>query len=153
LRHALSLLTFLACFFLFDCALFTKHHILEIKPGFTRQQLAFIYDATDAWNVYANRPIEVVTEEGETVQHVSLVDDLRASDGHPVDGFFYLGSVYIRSGLDDGRFRYVIRHEFGHLLGLGHHGGHGVMVSPGDNNPTITEEDLIECRNVGACDD
>lgn len=149
----IALVALLPLLLVTDCAFFSHEHLIAIGDGFDDTETAMIHEAADAWNQYADRPIRIVDRD-EVTQRVQKVERLEKS-GRSLDGLYSGGSgyVYLRSGMPYIRFRFVIRHEFGHMLGLPHHAvnGMGVMSNPGGTDPTLTDADIWLCRDYDAC--
>lgn len=57
--------------------------------------------------------------------------------------------IQIDPATPDGEYKFVVLHEMGHSIGLGHT-SKGIM-SPGSGATEFSFEDIAECRRVHAC--
>lgn len=129
--------------------------VFAIDAGFTAEEQTEILEAAADWNAVSEHPIALDTH---AAWHVSPATSKAWTGIHePSKERIELVSIAklndaCFNGDGKGAFRTVVRHEFGHALGLQHIAGEGTMA-PGHEcaQHELSADDMVECRRVGAC--
>lgn len=132
-------------FSLIACTSVSMSISFSIDPAFTPSEQEEIKRAAGAWNTIAK---DHITFDGAS-WHIVKRDP---GPGRP-NGLCQSGQrlVLIRPEPYGATTYAVAIHEFGHVLGLGHVAA-GVM-NPVNASTQFTDQDLTECRRVGACEE
>ena len=129
-----------------------------IDPLFNACEREEILRAGVAWNLHAVKPFRFFLEDqkgpriAEDSWLILPVNSVEIPSGGAITNKDrHLIRVSLGTHVDA---LYVVSlHELGHVMGL-EHVRHGAMQENGDRPfpSTLTDEDLAECRRVGACE-
>jgi hypothetical protein len=123
----------------------TKGMSIVYHPSFPVEKLAILQEAAATLQGYINLPVHVVTEVVPDTVEVGLAFDPACS----CLGFVKL--TWTSGVIQAGTLRFLspeavtpmaVLHELGHLAGLMHHGGAGLMNPSGSQNAAFTRGEL-----------
>lgn len=114
-----------------------------VDDVFTAGQQDEIQRAADAWNAFTVRPVRL-TDDGDWLILPALVPGGWLGYSQPRRRLIRVSPM-----TPDDQIYAVALHELGHALGL-RHVSQGVM-DPTRQTVDFSEQDMAECRRVGAC--
>ena len=110
-----------------------------------------VLEAADKWNAFSLKPIQIV-DKGPVDYSVESLDPPEGYDGWTCrDGFDKQGTISVRTGVPDWRVFWIMLHEFGHGLGLGHT-HQGIMCGVPyrcEFTDGFSDEDVVEMKRAG----
>jgi hypothetical protein len=121
---------------------------IVVSSDFTPDEMASIRRAAAKWNTVLVRPMNIDPSGPWHVVKDTPPD--RWTKGFVGQTFYAEKLIFIEPGLSPDAFYKTVLHEFGHLNGLHHVQGQSVMA-PSASSTEFSEEDMEECRTVGAC--
>lgn len=118
-----------------------------VTDGFTRSQHEALERAASKWNGVLRQPLSL---EGGSWTIVPQTPPDFESKGYVGETVHGTRTIYLAPWLDEERFYVIALHELGHVAGLHHIAGSGVM-NPNGYAVEFTPGDIEECQRVGAC--
>jgi hypothetical protein len=118
------------------------------STDFSPEERAAVHRAAAKWDTILRNPMQVDPQGPWHIIKQTPPD--RFTKGFIGETLHGQQLIYIEPGLSPDVFYRTVLHEFGHLNGLHHVQGQSVMA-PGAPVIEFSEEDMEECRTVGAC--